>query len=86
MTEEVLGDNAQGLIRSYVERLDRLQDDAQAVRDDMKAVRLEAKGAGLDAKILNKLVALQRKNKAKVQEENALLALYANAAGCADLI
>jgi len=91
MTEEtagpdVLTGNAQGRLKGFIERLDRLQDDAQAVRDDMKEVRTEAKGEGFDTKTINKLVALKRKDKAKLQEDKAILELYAEAAGCADLI
>jgi uncharacterized protein (UPF0335 family) len=83
---DVLTNNAQGRLKGFIERLDRLQDDAQAVRDDMKEVRTEAKGEGFDTKTINKLVALLRKDKAKVREEKAILDLYACAIGVEDLI
>jgi len=85
-TDEVLGGNAQARLRGFVERLERLREDAKAIRDDMKEVRLEAKGEGFDTKIINKLVMLREKDKAKLQEENAILALYAQTLGCEDLI
>lgn len=83
---DVLGDNAQGRLRSIIERLERLDEDKQAVMLDMKEVFAEAKGEGYDVVILRKLLSLRKKDKAKLQEQNAILELYATAAGCADLI
>jgi len=83
---DVLTGNAQARLKGFVERLDRLQDDAQAVRDDMKEVRAEAKGEGFDTKTINKLVALQRKDRAKVIEDKMILETYASAIGCEDLV
>lgn len=82
----VLTGNAQGRLRGFIERLDRLQDDAAAVRADMKEVRLEAQGEGFDTAAINKLVAMLRKDRAKLQEQKAILELYASAVGCLDLI
>lgn len=83
---DVLTGNAQGRLNGFIERLERLREDAAAVRDDMKEVRAEAKGEGFDTKAINKLIALRAKDKAKVLEENAILQIYADAIGCGDLI
>lgn len=83
---DVLGDNAQSRLRSIIERLERLDEDKQAVMVDMKEVFAEAKGEGYDVVILRKLLSLRKKDKAKLQEQNAILELYATAVGCADLI
>lgn len=83
---EAIGGNAAGRLKSFAERLDRLLDDRAAVNNDMKEVRAEAKGEGFDPVTLNKIVALMRKDKAKVQESNAILQLYAVALGVDDLI
>lgn len=83
---DVLGDNAQGRLRSIIERLERLDEDKQAVMLDMKEVFAEAKGEGYDVVILRKLLSLRKKDKAKLREQNAILQLYATAVGCADLI
>ena len=83
---EPLGDNAQGRLRSLIERLERLDEDKQAVMVDMKEVFAEAKGEGYDVTALRKLLSLRKKDKAKLQEQNAILHLYASAIGCADLI
>ena len=83
---EPLGDNAQGRLRSIIERLERLDEDKQAVMADMKEVFAEAKGEGYDVTALRKLLSLRKKDKAKLQEQNAILHLYAATVGCEDLI
>ena len=83
---DVLTATAQGRLRSIIDRLERLDEDKQAVMVDMKEVFAEAKGDGYDIVILRKLLSLRKKDKAKLQEQNAILELYATAVGCADLI
>ena len=83
---DVLTATAQGRLRSLIERLERLDEDKQAVMADMKEVFAEAKGEGYDVTILRKLLSLRKKDKAKLQEQNAILQLYAAAVGCEDLI
>lgn len=83
---DVLTASAQGRLLSIIDRLERLDEDKQAVMLDMKEVFAEAKGEGYDVVILRKLLSLRKKDKAKLQEQNAILELYATAVGCADLI
>ena len=73
-------------LRSIIERIERLEEDKSQVAADIKEVYAEAKGNGFDTKALRKLVALRKKDRDKVLEERAILELYANALGCADLI
>lgn len=73
-------------LRSIIERIERLEEDKSQVAADIKEVYAEAKGNGFDTKALRKLVALRKKDRDKVLEERAVLELYANALGCADLI
>jgi len=78
---DVLGDNAQGRLRSFVERLERLDEDKQAVMVDMKEVFAEAKSEGYDVKILRKVLRIRKQDAAKRQEEEAILDLYLSALG-----
>ncbi|MNU41438.1 hypothetical protein D3C71_301720 [compost metagenome] len=78
---DVLNATAQGRLRSIVERLERLEEDKQAVMLDMKEVFAEAKGEGYDVKILRKVLRLRKQDKAKRQEEEAILDLYLSALG-----
>lgn len=75
------GANAQARLRSFVERIERLNDDRDAILADRKEVYAELKGEGFDAKIVRKLITIRRMDKAKRQEEEALLDLYLSAIG-----
>ncbi len=80
-----IGDNsgavAVGELKQFVERIERLNDDISLLREDMKEVFSEAKGRGYDTKTLRKIVAIRKKDLAKLKEEQALLDIYAAALG-----
>ena len=78
---EILNSTAQGRLKTLVERIERLEEDKAAVSGDLKEVYLEAKGEGFDVKILRKVVRLRKQDKAKRQEEEALIDLYLSAIG-----
>ena len=83
---DVLNGNAQGQIRSVLERVERLNAEKAEIAEQIKEVFAEAKGNGLDVKVLRKLVFLRAKDPAKLREENAILELYASASGNLDLV
>ena len=76
---DVLTSAAQGRLRTVIERLERLEEDKAAVMADMKEVFAEAKGEGYDVKILRKVIRIRKQDKAKRQEEDAILDLYMSA-------
>jgi uncharacterized protein (UPF0335 family) len=78
---EVLNSTAQGKLKSLIERIERLEEDKAAVAADLKEVFGEAKGEGFDTKIVRKVVRLRKQDKAKRQEEEALIDLYLSAIG-----
>jgi uncharacterized protein (UPF0335 family) len=78
---DVLNENAQGRLRGIIERLERLDEDKAAVMADMKEVFAEAKGEGYDVKTLRKVLRISKQDKAKRQEEEAILDLYLSALG-----
>ena len=78
---DVLTSAAQGRLRSIVERLERLEEDKKAVMADQKEVFAEAKGDGYDVKTLRKVLRIRAQDKAKRQEEEAILDLYLSALG-----
>jgi uncharacterized protein (UPF0335 family) len=78
---DVLTSAAQGRLRTIIERIERLEEDKAAVMADMKEVFLEAKGEGYDVKILRKVIRIRKQDKAKRQEEDAILDLYMAALG-----
>jgi uncharacterized protein (UPF0335 family) len=80
-SDDVLTAAAQGRLRTIIERIERLEADKAAVAADLKEVYAEAKGEGFDTKILRKVVRLRKQDRAKLQEEEALVDLYLSAIG-----
>jgi len=72
---------AKDRLRSFVERVERLEEEKKALSDDIKEVYAEAKGEGFDIKILRQVVRLRRLDKADFQEQEAMLDLYLGALG-----
>ncbi|WP_137388208.1 DUF2312 domain-containing protein [Rhodoligotrophos defluvii] len=72
---------AQGQLRSIVERIERLEEEKAAMAADIKEVYAEAKAHGFDTKILRKVIALRKKDRAEREEEEAILDLYLQALG-----
>jgi uncharacterized protein (UPF0335 family) len=80
-SSDVLNTTAQGRLKSFIERIERLEEDKAAVSNDMKEVFAEAKGEGFDVKILRKVIRLRKQDKVKREEEEALIDLYLQAIG-----
>ena len=78
---DALTAETQGRLKSFIERIERLEEDKKAVANDLKEVYAEAKGEGFDTKILRKVVRLRSQDSAKRQEEEALIDLYVAAIG-----
>lgn len=68
-------------LRAFLERIERLEGEKQAIADDIKDVYSEAKGAGYDVKILRKIVSLRKMDADKRAEEEAILETYLGALG-----
>lgn len=78
---DVLTATSAGRLRSIIERLERLDEDREAIMADMKEVFSEAKGEGYDVKTLRKVLKVRKQDRAKRQEEEAILDLYLSALG-----
>ena len=68
-------------LRSFVERIERLEEEKQSIADDIKDVYAEAKGTGFDTKVLRQIIRLRKQDSAERQEHEALLDLYMHALG-----
>jgi len=66
-------------LRSFIQRIERLEEDKKGIADDIKEVYGEAKGEGFDVKVLRKVIALRKKDPEEVAEEEELLELYMSA-------
>ena len=68
-------------LRSFVERVERLEEERAALTADIREVYSEAKGLGFDAKIMRQVVRMRKLDKADFQEQEAMLDLYLSALG-----
>lgn len=68
-------------LRSFIERLERLEEEIKDSREDFKEVIAEAKGVGFDTKIIRKILKLRKMDPEKRQEEEAILDLYKSSIG-----
>ena len=76
-----VGGIAAGQLRSFVERIESLEEEKRGLQEDIKEVYAEAKGSGFDTKQIRTLIRLRKQDKAKRQEERTILELYAEALG-----
>lgn len=82
--EAVKGAIAADQLRSFVERIERLEEEKAALAQDIGQVFAELKSAGFDAKIVRQVLRLRRMDRAEFQENEALLDIYMAALGMAD--
>ena len=72
---------AAGQLRSLIERIERLEEEKDALTSDIREVYAEAKGHGFDTKIMRQVVRMRKLDKADRQEQEAVLDLYLSALG-----
>lgn len=66
-------------LRSFIERIERLEEERRTIAGDIREVKAEAKAAGYDVKVINQLLKLRRMDAADRQEQEALLEVYEGA-------
>jgi uncharacterized protein (UPF0335 family) len=70
-----------GILRAFIERIERLEEEKRELSDDIKDVYAEARGNGFDVKTIRKIIALRKQDAAKRREEEELLHIYMHALG-----
>ena len=68
-------------LRSFIERIERLEEDKAAIAADIRDVFAEAKGEGFDVKILRQVLKLRRMEANDRREQQELVDLYMSALG-----
>ncbi len=66
-------------LKSFIDRIERLEEERAALSADIREVYSEAKGTGFDTKIMRQIIRLRKMDKADYQEQEALLDLYKRA-------
>ncbi|MCG7520874.1 DUF2312 domain-containing protein [Ruegeria sp. Ofav3-42] len=68
-------------LRSFIERIERLDAEKKDIAEQQKEVMAEAKARGYDTKIMRKVIALRKRDKDDIAEEQAVLDMYTEALG-----
>jgi uncharacterized protein (UPF0335 family) len=68
-------------LKSIIERIERLNEEAERIDADKKEVYSEAKNNGFDVKTIRKIVAMRKKKPEELSKEEAVLQLYLDVLG-----
>jgi uncharacterized protein (UPF0335 family) len=66
-------------LKSFVERIERLEAEKTELAGDIREVYAEAKGNGFDTKIMRQVIRLRRMDTADRREQDELLEVYRRA-------
>jgi uncharacterized protein (UPF0335 family) len=72
-------------LRSFIERVERLEDEKTELAEQIREVLGEAKGEGFDTKTMRQIIRMRRMKREELAEQEALLDLYRQALGMSDL-
>jgi uncharacterized protein (UPF0335 family) len=76
-TQGITGDQ----LKSYIERIEKLEEEIGNLNQDKREVYSEAKANGFDTKVMRQLIQLRRKDPQDRSEEEELLQVYKSAIG-----
>ena len=78
-------DNAYGIaageLRQFIEQFEQLEAEMKDVAERQKELMAEAKARGYDTKVMRKVIALRKRDKDDIAEEEAILEMYKAALG-----
>ena len=72
---------AKDRLKSFVERIERLEEEKKEIADDIREVYAEAKGNGFDTKALRQIIKLRKIDVEERKEQEAILDVYKQALG-----
>ena len=68
-------------LRQFIERVERLESEKKDIAEQQKEVMAEAKARGYDTKVMRKVIALRKRDKDDIAEEEAVMEMYKEALG-----
>ena len=68
-------------LRQFIERFERLEAEKKDIADQQKEVMADAKARGYDTKVMRKVIALRKRDRDEIAEEEAVLEMYKEALG-----
>ncbi len=72
---------AAGELRQFIEQFEQLDAEKADIAERQKELMAEAKLRGYDTKVMRKIIALRKRDKDDVAEEEAILDMYMSALG-----
>ncbi len=76
-----IGGVAADRLRAVVERIERLEEEKQALAADIREIYGEAKGTGFDVKVLRQIIRLRKMDDGDRSEMEKILSVYRRALG-----
>jgi len=76
---DAIGGVARGHLKSFVARIERLEEDKANVAADIKEVYAELKSMGFDVKAMRSVIRLRKIDRRERQEMEAMLEMYLGA-------
>ena len=70
-------------LRQFIEQYEHLEAEKKEIADQQKELMAEAKGRGYDTKVMRKVIAMRKRDKDDLAEEEAVLEMYKAALGMA---
>lgn len=74
---------AQDQLRAIIDRIERMEEEKEALSADLREIYAEAKGNGFDTKVIRQIVRIRKQDHSERMEQEALLDLYMQALGMA---
>ena len=84
--DEIPAGFAKDQLKSFIERIERLEEEKKAIADDVKDVFAEAKANGFDTKALRAILKLRKQDADERKEHEAIVELYLQALGMEHLL
>jgi len=66
-------------LKSFIDRIEHLEEEKKALSEDLKEVYAEAKSAGFDNKVMRQIIRLRKMDQADRREMEELLSVYLHA-------
>lgn len=68
-------------LRQFIEQFEQLEAEKKDAAERQKEIMAEAKARGYDTKVMRKIVALRKRDRDDIAEEEAILEVYKSALG-----
>ena len=84
MTEQNNIEQTQGQLNSFIDRIERLEEEKKGLLDDIREVYAEAKDQGFETKVMRQIIKLRKMDPADRQEQSFLLDEYKKLVGISE--